>query len=51
MYEALNRRALANGRRGLAEIGPPTEIQDHLFFWMAEHYSSPADAEEQGLLG
>jgi hypothetical protein len=42
-------RALAEGCRRLAEIGLSTETQDH-FLWMAEHYRSLADTEEQGLL-
>jgi hypothetical protein len=54
MQDALNQaeryRALAEGCRRLAEIGLSTETQEH-FLWMAEHYSSLADAEEQGLLG
>jgi hypothetical protein len=54
MQDALSRaeryRALAEGCRRLAEIGLSTETQDH-FLWMAEHYSSLADTEEQGLPG
>jgi hypothetical protein len=54
MQDPLNRaeryRALAEGCRRLAEIGLSTETQDH-FLWMAEHYSSLANAEERGLPG
>jgi hypothetical protein len=53
MRDALSRaeryRALAEGCRRLAEIGLSTETQDY-FLWMAEHYCSLADAEEQGML-
>ncbi len=51
MLDALNRaqryRDLAEGCRRLAAIGFSTETRNH-YLQMAEHYSSLADAEEQG---
>jgi hypothetical protein len=53
VQDALNRaeryRALAEGCRRLAAIGISTETVDH-FLRMAEHYTSLAEAEEQGRL-
>jgi hypothetical protein len=51
MLDALNRaeryRDLAEGCRRLAAIGFSTETRNHCLR-MAEHYSSLAEAEEQG---
>jgi hypothetical protein len=51
MLDASNRaqryRDLAEGCRRLAAIGFTTETRSH-YLRMAEHYSSLADAEEQG---
>ncbi len=51
MLNALNRaeryRELAEGCRDLAGIGFSNETRNH-YLRMAEHYSSLADAEEQG---
>jgi hypothetical protein len=53
MLDTLNRaeryRELAEGCRDLAAIGFSTETRNH-YVRMAEHYSSLADAEEQGAL-
>jgi hypothetical protein len=53
MQDIVNRaeryRILAEGCRRLAEIGLSSETQDH-FLRMAKHYSSLAEAEEQGRL-
>jgi hypothetical protein len=53
MLDALNRaerfRDLAEGCRRLAAIGFSIETRNH-FLAMAEHYSSLAEAEEQGTL-
>ena len=42
-------RALAEGCRRLAAIGLSTETRDH-FLRMAEHYSSLAKVEEEGVV-
>jgi hypothetical protein len=51
MLDALSRaqryRDLAEGCRHLAAIGISTETRNH-YLRMAEHYSSLAEAEEQG---
>ncbi len=53
MLDTLNRaeryRELAEGCRDLAAIGFSAETRNH-YVRMAEHYSSLADAEEQGAL-
>jgi hypothetical protein len=53
MLDALHRaeryRDLAEGCRRLAAIGISTETQNH-YLRMAEHYSTLAEAEEQGTL-
>jgi hypothetical protein len=53
MFDALNRaeryREQAEECRRLATIGFSTETRNH-YLRMAEHYSSLAEAEEQGTL-
>ena len=53
MLDALNRaeryRDMAEGCRRLAALGLSTETRNH-YLRMAEHYSSLAEAEEQGTL-
>jgi hypothetical protein len=52
MLDTLSRaqryRDLAEGCRRLAAIGLSTETRNH-YLRMAEHYSSLAEAEEQGM--
>jgi hypothetical protein len=53
MLDALNRaeryRDMAEGCRRLAALGLSTETKNH-YLRMAEHYSSLAEAAEQGTL-